>query len=95
MPICVRFVPQGYQKHTKTHNLLFNTNSPQSVDFIGFTRKLLVLFCAVLRGLLPNTKLSKDIPQQVLRRDIPCNRSEVEHGLTDVHRDEVGSDLHV
>jgi len=59
-------VPQGYPKDTKTHNLLFNTKSPQSVDFVGFTRKLLVLFCAVLRGLLPNTKLTKNITQQII-----------------------------
>jgi len=87
-------VPQGYQKHTKTHNLLFNTNSPQSVDFIGFTRKLLVLFCAVLRGLLSNTKPTKDRSQDIgVHFDFPSNVAQGAHGGSDIHRYQVCREL--
>ncbi len=47
----------------------------------------------ILRHLLPDTKLTENIPQQIVCWYITRDGTEVVHGLADIHGDEVGGDL--
>jgi hypothetical protein len=43
--------------------------------------------------LLPNTKLAKNISQQIIAGNISGDGAQMKHCLTDIHRDEVAAHL--